>query len=80
MDGKYRRLIRGIVVINIMAVAMSIFLWVIYGSYAGILVVITVMWTSFTVVRIIMSRHRVYEYRCIGNCFVDRLVKKLIRW
>lgn len=80
MDRKDRRLIRGIITTNIIVVAISIFLWARYNSYVGILITIISIWASFVAMRIIMNKYGVCEYRFANNCFMDRLIKKLIKW
>jgi UPF0716 family protein affecting phage T7 exclusion len=80
MDRKDRRLIRGIILTNIIVVMVSIFLWVRYGRHIGILITIVLMWSSFIAVRIIMNRHGIYAYHCTRNCFVDRLIEKVMKW
>lgn len=80
MDRKDRKLIRGIIVTNIIVVAISIFLWARYDSYVGALITIVSIWSSFIAVRIMMNKYGVCEYQLVGNCFVDNLIKKLIKW
>jgi hypothetical protein len=80
MDRKDRKLIRGIIAANIIVAAVAIFLWARYNSYIGILIAIISMWTSFTVVRIMMNKYGVCEYYYGGNDLRDRFIRKLMKW
>lgn len=74
-----RKLVRGIIVINVIIVMLSIFLWVRYINYIGVLITIISIWISLFVIRIIVNRYGVSEYRFANNDLVDRLLKKLIK-
>jgi hypothetical protein len=75
-----RKLVRDIIVINIMIVIISIFLWFIYSTNIGILITVISMWASFIVIRIIANRYGVTEYHLSDNVLIDRLLKKLVKW
>jgi uncharacterized membrane protein len=80
MDRKDRKLVRAIIVINIIVVMISIFLWVKYANDVGILITVMSIWTSYFVIRIMANRYGVTEYRFAANQLVDRLLKKLVKW
>jgi len=80
MDRKDRRLIRGIIVTNVIVVMISIFLWVRYVSYVGILIVTISILSSFVAIRIMANKYGVCEYRFTNNCLVDKAIKKLVKW
>lgn len=80
MDRKDKKFIKGIIAINTIAVAISIFLWVVYNSYIGVLLTVISIWSSFIALRIIMNKYGVYEYRFANNYLIDRLLKKLVKW
>lgn len=77
MYRKDRRLIRGIILVNIIVVMISIFLWVRYDIHAGMLITIVSLWSSFVATRIIMNGHGAYH--CTKSYFVDRLIEKLVK-
>lgn len=80
MDRKDERFIKGIIATNIIVIVISIFLWVIYSSYIGVLLTVISIWSSFIAVRIIINKYGVCEYRFADNYLIDRLLKKLVKW
>jgi hypothetical protein len=76
MDRKGRKLIKEIIVINIIVIVISIFLLIRYNNNIGILITIISLWTSFTIVRIIMNKYGVNK----SNSIRDRLIRKLMKW
>lgn len=80
MDRKDKKLIKEIIIANIIVGAISIFLCVRYDNYIGILITIISLWTSFIVIRIIMNRHGALTYCYTSNHFKDRLIRKLIKF
>lgn len=80
MDRKDRKLVRAIVVINVIIIMISIFLWMKYVSYIGVLITVISIWTSFILIRIMANRYGVSEYRFAHNHLIDRLLKKLVKW
>ena len=80
MDRKDRKLVRRIIIINVIIIMISIFLWIRYVNNIGVLITVISIWTSFLVIRIMANRYGVIEYRFANNHLVDRLLKKLVKW
>jgi hypothetical protein len=80
MDRKDRRLVRAIIIINIIVLLISILLWVKYASDVGILITVISIWSSFFIIRILANRYGVTEYRFATNQLMNRLLKKLVKW
>jgi hypothetical protein len=80
MDRKDRKLVRGIIIINVIIIMISIFLWIRYVNNIGVLFTVISIWTSFIAVRIMVNRYGVTEYRFANNQLIDRLLKKLVKW
>lgn len=78
MDRKDKKLIKEIIVVNVIVIAMSIFLWARYNNYIGVLITIISLWTSFVAIRIIMNKYGVCTYCYTSNRFKDRLIRKLM--
>ncbi len=79
MDRKDRKFFKRVIIKNVIVVVFSIFLWIRYGTYIGILITMISIWTSFIAIRIMMNRYGVCEYGYVSNNFRDRLIRKLIR-
>lgn len=80
MDRKDRKLIRGIIVANVIVIAISIFLFIRYNNNIGILITIISLWTSFIAIRIIINRYGVCTCGYVSNHFKDRFLRKLMKW
>ncbi len=80
MDRKNRKFFERVIIKNAIVVAFSIFLWIRYGTYIGILITMISIWASFIAIRIMMNKYGVCEYGCVSKNFRDRLIRKLIRW
>lgn len=80
MDRKDKKLIKGIIAMNIIVIIISIFLWARYNSYVGILITVISLWTSIISTRIIVNRYGVSTYCYNGNCIRDRLMRRLMKW
>ena len=80
MDRKDKKLIKGIIAMNIIVIIISIFLWTRYNSCVGILITVISLWTSLIAVRIIVNRYGVCTYGYTSDCFRDRLVRRLMKW
>lgn len=80
MDRNDRKLVAKIIIINVIIVILSIFLWIRYASHIGILITVISFWASFILMRIMVNRYGVIEYRFSNNALVDRLLKKLVKW
>lgn len=79
MDRKDKRLIKEIIILDVIIVAISIFLWIMKGIHIGILISIILFWVSFISIRIIVNKYGIYSYEYTSNSFRNRIIKKLMK-
>ncbi len=79
MDRKDKRLVKEIVVADIIIVIISIFLWIRYNVHIGIIVSIILLWASFISIRIITNKHGIYSLGYKSSSTRDKIIRKLMR-